>query len=133
MRTTGKDTSTVLTLLLEYKYIKEEYFAVLFINSFFFKQSPTAHSNAALSATASYDPHGGLLEDTVVPCCEAVATYVCTTWFPWGNHLIGYGCWSLSPICELSLNLDIVSPWGKTHHSVDFTLSLISTYSGSRK
>lgn len=72
--------------------------------------------SATLSRTASLDPCGGLLEDTVVSCCEAVATYVCTTWFPSGNRLIGYGCWSLSPICELSLNLDIVSPQGKTHH-----------------
>lgn len=40
-------------------------------------------------------PHGrrGLLEDTVVSCCEAGATYVCGKWFPWGNCLIGSGCW----------------------------------------
>lgn len=47
----------------------------------------------ALCLAASPDPRGGLLEDAVVSCCEAGATYVCGTWFPWGNRLIGYGCW----------------------------------------
>lgn len=43
---------------------------------------PVLTQSAALSLTASHDPRGGLLEDTVASCCEAVATYVCTTWFP---------------------------------------------------
>lgn len=77
---------------------------------------PAFPHSAALLLPAPHDPCGGLLEDIAVSCCEAVATYVCTTWFPRGNRLIGCGCWSLSPICEPSLNLDIVSPRGKTHH-----------------
>lgn len=77
---------------------------------------PAFTHSAALLLPAPHDPRGGLLEDIAVSCCEAVATYVCTTWFPRGNRLIGCGCWSLSPICEPSLNLDIVSPQGKTHH-----------------
>lgn len=77
---------------------------------------PAFTHSSALLLPAPHDARGGLLEDIAVSCCEAVATYVCTTWFPRGNRLIGCGCWSLSPICEPSLNLDIVSPQGKTHH-----------------
>lgn len=83
----------------------------------------------------SQDAGGGLLEDTGVSCCAAVATYVCTTWFPWGDRLIGYGCWSLSPICELSFNLDIVSPKGKTHHKGWFPVAftIFPTHAADRR
>lgn len=49
------------------------------------KHRPALTHNAALSLPASHDPRGGLLEDIAVSCCEAVATYVCSTWFPGGT------------------------------------------------
>lgn len=73
----------VLTLQRE-QNINHDTFLPVFINAAPNLQTrhPVFSQSAALSLTASHDPRGGLLEDTGVSCCEAAATYVCTTWLP---------------------------------------------------